>query len=452
MKAGDEEGPDLFSLPVPAAPSVSMSAGRKEEPRPLSVSELTQRVRRALEGGIGKVEVRGEISNFRKQPNSGHLYLTLKDEQSQVRVVMFRGDARGIAFEPADGLEVVVRGDLTVYEPRGEYQIKATSLRLAGKGTLQEQFEALKRKLAAEGLFEAARKRPLPLFPEGIGVVTSPGAAALRDFVRIARRRCPRLRLVVAGCRVQGVSAAGEVAGALALLNARREELGLDLVVVARGGGSLEDLWPFNEEIVARAVAASELPVISAVGHETDFTICDFAADLRASTPSAAAELLCRTDDEWRKTVGAHLALMHRAARRRLDEARWQLKARAGSYVFREPARIAAQAAQRVDDCAAALRRCAAQAVKERKERFRQGLQSWRLLDPRKRLAERAAAVESLGDRLRLLSPRKTLERGYAIVKTPEGRPLRRVAQAHPGQILEVEVSDGTFRAEAKKS
>jgi exodeoxyribonuclease VII large subunit len=364
---------------------------------------------------------------------------------------MFRGDARGLEFDPSDGLEVVVLGELTVYEPRGEYQIKATSMRVAGKGTLQEQFEALKRKLAAEGLFEAGRKRALPLFPGVVGVVTSPDAAALRDFVRILHRRCPRLHLVVAGCRVQGALAAREVSEGIALLNAKREELGLDVIVVARGGGSLEDLWPFNEEVVARAVAASEVPVISAIGHETDFTICDFTADLRASTPSAAAELLSRPDAEWREQLRAQAAGLSREVRRRLDEGRWQLDLLAKSYVFREPARIAAQAAQRLDDCETDLRRSARQAVRERRERFHQGMQAWRLLDPRRRLAELESQARSLGDRLRLLSPRKTLERGYAIVKGADGRPVRRIAHVKPGQALEIEVADGSFGAEARK-
>ena len=252
------------------------------------VSELTVRIRDLLEGAFRDLWVEGEVSNFRAA-QSGHLYFTLKDEKSQIRCVCFRDQVRGLKFRPEDGLHVTVRGSLSVYEPRGEYQIYVTHIEPVGLGALQLAFEQLKKKLAAEGLFDAGRKKPLPVLPRCIGVVTSPTGAAIRDILRVLKRRFPNVHVSLYPVKVQGEGAAAEIVRAIRHFN--RGSV-VDVLIVARGGGSFEDLWAFNEEIVARAIAESEIPVITGIGHETDFTIADFVADLRAPTPSAAAEIV----------------------------------------------------------------------------------------------------------------------------------------------------------------
>ena len=276
---------ELFPAPPAASP---------DSPPVLTVTEVTQAVRQVLEQALGQVWVEGEVSNFRKQP-SGHQYFTLRDEKCQLQCVMFaRPGMWKRTVTLADGMCVVAKGMLTVYEARGQYQLNVQVVQAAGAGLLQAKFEALKRKLEAEGLFAPERKRALPKFPESIGIVTSASGAALRDMLNILSRRAPWIRVVVSPVRVQGEGAAEEIAAAVAELN-RFESWALpavDVIVVARGGGSAEDLWEFNEEVVARAIAASEIPVVSAVGHEIDFTISDFVADLRAPTPSAAAEII----------------------------------------------------------------------------------------------------------------------------------------------------------------
>src|SRR4051794_6937813 len=286
-----------------------------QEPEIFSVTELTQTVRAVLQQEIGEVWVEGEISNYRKQ-GSGHQYFTLKDDQCQLSCVMFArpGMWRRAAPALADGMCVIARGSITVYESRGQYQLNVQHVRVGGAGLLQAKFEALKRKLEAEGLFDPARKRPLPPFPTVVGLVTSGTGAALRDMLNILERRAPWMRVIVSSVRMQGDGAAEEIAAAIAEFN-RFETFGLpqpDVLVVARGGGSAEDLWEFNEEIVARAIAASAIPVVSAVGHEIDFTIADFTADLRAPTPSAAAELIAPDATEMLRHIGQ---LANRAAR-----------------------------------------------------------------------------------------------------------------------------------------
>src|SRR5579872_5748866 len=271
----------------------------------LTVGELTTQVKRLLEKQVGQVWVTGEVTNFRAQA-SGHFYFTLKDAESQLNCVLFRNEARESRAFLQDGRKVVLQGDLTVYEPRGQYQLRVTAVELQGVGALQAAFEKLKQKLSAEGLFAPERKRPLPRYPQRIGLVTSPTGAAIRDVLHVIKRRNPGLEIILASCRVQGEGASLEIAAAIRLLNDfnKRQRIRLasevperplsylDLILVTRGGGSLEDLWAFNEEVVARAIFHSELPVVSAVGHEIDFTISDFVADLRAATPSAAAEII----------------------------------------------------------------------------------------------------------------------------------------------------------------
>jgi exodeoxyribonuclease VII large subunit len=267
-------------------------------PEPLTVSALTSRIKEILEDQVGEVSVSGEISNFRRQ-SSGHCYFTLKDAGSQIPCALFKGAAARMSLQPGDGVKVVAHGEVSVYEPRGAYQLIARGLEPLGKGDLHQRFEELKRKLQGEGLFDESRKRAIPEFVERVGIITSPTGAAVRDVIHVLQRRCPRIALTVFGVKVQGDGAAEEVAEAIAEMGKRD----FDVLLVVRGGGSLEDLWSFNEEIVARAVTASPIPVISGVGHETDFTICDFVADLRAPTPSAAAEMVSRTDADWQEEV-----------------------------------------------------------------------------------------------------------------------------------------------------
>ncbi|HEY7698120.1 MAG TPA: exodeoxyribonuclease VII large subunit, partial [Vicinamibacteria bacterium] len=267
-----------------------------------SVTELTREIKLNLERSFASLWVAGEISNL-KQHSSGHYYFTLKDDQAQIPAVLFRGSTRHLRFRPQDGMAVLVWGHVTVYEPRGQYQIRVERMEPRGKGSLQLAFEQLKEKLSKEGLFETSRKRPMPLLPQRLGIVTSPSGAALRDLCRILHRRFPNLEVLVYPAQVQGDLAAAEITKGVQVLNRLAKENAFDVLIVTRGGGSLEDLWPFNEESVARAIATSAIPVMSAVGHEVDFTIADFVADVRAPTPSAAAEMVVRNKEEFRERL-----------------------------------------------------------------------------------------------------------------------------------------------------
>jgi len=407
-------------------------------PEPLSVSALTARIKELLEEQVGEVAVAGEISNFRRQA-SGHCYFTLKDEGSQIPCALFKGSAARLGLQPADGVKVVAHGEVSVYEPRGAYQLIVRGLEPLGKGDLHQRFEELKRKLQAEGLFAEERKRPLPEFVERIGIVTSPTGAAVRDVIQVLQRRCPRIALTVFGVKVQGDGAAEEVAEALG----RMGQMDFDVLMVVRGGGSLEDLWSFNEEVVARAVAACPIPVISGVGHETDFTICDFVADLRAPTPSAAAEMASRPDEEWVEEI--------RGLEERLEDGIWDLleekKRRvaelAGSYVFREPRRMVEMSAQRVDELGLQLQRGLGNAWRHRKGMAMALLQRWMALRPERRVAECGLRLKGAVDRLRALGPEETLRRGYTLVQSTDGKLVRGVSAAKQQKDLVVKFSDG---------
>ncbi|HET6373117.1 MAG TPA: exodeoxyribonuclease VII large subunit, partial [Candidatus Polarisedimenticolia bacterium] len=288
--------------------------------KPLSISEVNATVRDILEDSFSDVWLQGEISNF-KAHSSGHLYFSLKDSKCQINAVMFRGVALHLKFRPNDGLSVLARGRITLYEPRGSYQVNLQWMEPLGQGSLQLAFEELKARLKTEGLFDQDRKKAIPGLPRTVGVVTSPTGAAIRDILRVLERRYAGLRVIIAPCRVQGEGAAAEIAGAIRALDelsSRPADEGgvpIDVVILGRGGGSLEDLWAFNEEIVARAIARSDLPIISAVGHETDFTIADFVADLRAPTPSAAAEMVVKSREELVARVEAARARLAHASR-----------------------------------------------------------------------------------------------------------------------------------------
>jgi exodeoxyribonuclease VII large subunit len=415
---------------------------------PISVANLTATIRELLETGVGEVWVAGEISNFRA-PGSGHLYFTLKDETATLAAVMFQRESRRAGFALADGQAVLARGTITVYEARGQYQLQVAEVRTRGQGSLQQRFEELKRRLAAENLFALERKRPLPVFPEVIGVVTSLQGAVLRDMLQILQRRAPGIRIRVRGVRVQGVGAAQEIAEAIASFSA---ENAVDLLVVARGGGSLEDLWAFNEEAVARALASCRVPTVSAVGHETDFTIADFVADLRAPTPSAAAELLTRDWSEWRQIVAKLGARLDRTTRQVLGDHRRHLARLASSYALREPRRVVRQWAQRVDDLRENLHAAILGAIGSRRHEL--NLLKARLTPhhPARELERRRGHLFQLAARLRALGPQGTLDRGYALVLDAEGHPISQAKKALEGKPVRIVLSKGLAEANVTRA
>jgi exodeoxyribonuclease VII large subunit len=446
--------------------------------RVLSVSELTAQVKRLLEKSVGSVWVTGEVTNLRAQ-SSGHMYFTLKDAADQLSCVLFSREKVSHRELLADGQKVLLQGDVTVYEARGQYQLIVRAVELQGVGALQVAFEKLKQKLAAEGLFAPERKRPLPKYPQRIGLVTSPTGAAIRDVLHVAQRRNPGLEIILAPCRVQGQGAAEEIAAAIKLLNefnvaqvgravpcapresgglsggqrtARPTENGLDLILVTRGGGSLEDLWAFNEEVVARAIFESAIPVVSAVGHEIDFTISDFVADVRAATPSAAAEIITEGVFASRQLVADLTQRMARAhPRRRMNEL-----------------------SQRLDDLQAGLLRCTRRGTKERQVAW-QNLAT-RLLRVRpvqlvrqrreslalnqRRLRESAHVqlrngrnhFEATEARLRLLGPEQVLSRGYSItMDAATGKVLRAAKDVKPDQHLKTRLKAGEVLSEVEQ-
>jgi len=408
----------------------------------LSVSELTRRLQETLEERFPAVWVEGEISNFRLY-GSGHAYFTLKDAESQIRAVLFRNRGRRIKFEPADGLHVMAFGSIEVYPQRGEYQLVIELLEPKGLGALQLAFEQLKARLQAEGLFDQARKRELPRFPRKIGIVTSTSGAAIRDMLRVIGRRFGELHIVIAPCRVQGEGAAEEIAQGIRDLNALG---GVDVIIVGRGGGSLEDLWAFNEEAVARAIAASKVPVVSAVGHEVDFTIADFVADLRAPTPSAAAELVVREKQAVVDSLAQLRARLERAAarplrdlERRVDELTARLRREMRGELGRAGHRVAlVTRALRASDPVARVAR----------DRHRLETLQSRLTTLLHRRRDRARhALEAAVGRLDSLSPLAVLGRGYSLTRTPAGEIVRSPAQVRVGDAIRVLLHRGSLDA-----
>ena len=413
---------------------------------PLSVSALTAQIKEILEDQVGEVSVAGEISNLRHQ-SSGHYYFTLKDEGSQIPCALFKGSALRLAVQPKDGAKVVAEGEVSVYAPRGAYQLIVRSLEPAGKGDLHQRFEELKRKLQMEGLFAEERKREIPEFVERVALVTSPTGAAVRDAIHVLQRRCPRIQITVFGVKVQGEGAAEEVADAIGEIGRRKLA---DVVMVVRGGGSLEDLWAFNEEVVARAVAASPIPVISGVGHETDFTICDFVADVRAPTPSAAAEIVSRPDEDWQEEVQGWGERLAEAVIDFVEEKKRRLGDLAGSYVFREPGKMVEMSGQRVDELAVQLMRGLESGWRYRKQYVEGLLGRWAALRPERRLREFSLRVQAALDRLRAMGPEETLKRGYALVQSTDGKLVRKVEPARKLGDLLLRFADGKLPVQVK--
>ncbi|HPD16166.1 MAG TPA: exodeoxyribonuclease VII large subunit [Planctomycetota bacterium] len=400
------------------------------EPSPaeevLTVSELTRRIRRSLEDEFPHVCVVGEVSNLAR-PKSGHVYLTLKDGGAQVSAVLWRSAAVRLRFDLEDGMEVIVTGSLSVYEPRGSYQITISSIKPKGLGALQLAFLRLKDKLEKEGLFRPEHKRPLPYLPECVGVVTSPTGAAIHDILTVIARRFPPAHVVLRPVRVQGEGAAAEIAQAIEDFNTWG---GADVLIVGRGGGSLEDLWAFNEEIVARAIYASRIPIISAVGHEIDVTISDLVADRRALTPTEAAEIVL---PEFRELVGRlddARGRLAAALRGQVGLARARLEQVRGAYGFRVPSEMVRRHEQRLDDL------CAAAALATRR----------RLEAARDRLAAAAGRLEAL-------SPLGVLRRGYSITRIAGTRTvLRDAAQVHKGQSIETLLHAGRLVSQVQEA
>lgn len=405
-----------------------------------SVTEFTRRVKVLLESGIRPCWVRGEVSNLRAQA-SGHVYFSLKDAGAQLSAVLFRGDAARQSVKLRDGLQIVVYGEVSVYEARGQYQLIVRAVIEDGVGRLQREFEALKQRLAAEGLFEPARKVPIPELPATVGFITSPTGAAVQDFLRILIRRGWRGRVLVLPAKVQGEGAAAEM---VAMLECA-QQLGIfDLLVIGRGGGSLEDLWAFNEEPLVRAVAACTVPIISAVGHEIDFTLCDFAADVRAETPSAAAELVSshfvaalERAAQARQALGDAVdAALERAAER-LDHARSRLR-------LLSPAAQVEQGHLRVDDLANRLGSALRSAVQGKRQTLTEMRTAWQRHAPDARVQLESHRLLSLWKRLQAASPKSVLNRGFTILRDESGRPVVRAAKVRSGQKLAAEFADGT--------
>lgn len=416
------------------------------EVRAESVTEFTRRVKTALETAIRPCWVRGEVSNLRAQA-SGHFYFSLKDAGAQLSAVLFRGDALRQSVKLRDGAQVVVYGEVSVYEARGQYQLIVRVVVEDGIGRLQREFEALKARLAAEGLFGAERKRAIPTMPLTVGFITSPTGAAVQDFCRIVTRRKWCGRVIVLPAKVQGEGAAAEMVAMLRLA----EQLGMfDLLVIGRGGGSLEDLWAFNEEPLVRAVAACGVPVISAVGHEIDFTLCDFAADLRAETPSAAAELITShfvgCNERVRQAADAMLALVQGALREngaRLDHARSRLR-------LLSPAAQVEQGYLRVDDVANRLGAALRDGVQARRHELAEARASLERHSPERRVQLESHRLLSFWKRLQAASPASVLNRGFAIVRDAEGKPVTRRAEVRSGGTFAAEFADGTARMRAE--
>jgi exodeoxyribonuclease VII large subunit len=391
------------------------SSARSEAPPILSVSQLNRAIRSDLEGQFGRIWVRGEISNF-KHHSSGHQYFSLKDQQSQVQAVMFRGHNSKLKFRPEDGLEVLVRGKITVYEPRGNYQVFCESMEPVGAGALQKAFEQLKEKLQNEGLFDVARKRPLPAFPKHLAIVTSPTGAAIQDMVKVLSRRARGLRVTLVPALVQGDQAAASIVEAMA----RAQRLpDVDVIIVGRGGGSLEDLWPFNEERVARAIAGSRVPVISAVGHEVDYTIADFVADLRAPTPSAAAEIVVQDAQALVERVKVLSKRLLVSVRRFVEVG--SLRLRQMQYRLVDPR-------QKLQDM---MIRC-----DELDGRLAQAL--------RRNLLDKNRDLKAAVSKLDALSPLAVVARGYSLVRRGADL-IRSCEQVRVGEEMTVLLARGTI-------
>jgi exodeoxyribonuclease VII large subunit len=441
------------------------------ERRIYTVGALVASIRQQVETTYTDLWVEGEISNCRPAP-SGHIYFTLKDGEAQLPVVLFRRQAQLLRFRPADGLAVLVRGRISIYESRGQLQLIAETLEPRGAGALQLAFEQLKARLLAEGLFDADRKRPLPAFPKCIGVITSPTGAVIRDIVTVARRRHARLNLLVYPATMQGPTCASTVAAGIRWFNAHPELV--DAIIIARGGGSMEDLAGFNDEPLARAIAASELPIVSAIGHETDFTIADFVADLRAPTPSAAAELVTAAQHRIEERIAALAARVHRAGRFHLMHARQRYARLSSESVLTRLRDAVDRRDQRIDELRFRLEAATQRRFRNRTQRLAALEARLRRLTPSLRIALTQRRLQSANDRLQrtarqaiavrqtrlnratahleALSPVAVLSRGYALIYDETGALLRAATDTAPGQTIRARLGQGTLAAKVTET
>jgi len=433
-----------------------------------SVSRLNREVRALLERGFGSIWLEAEISNLAK-PGSGHWYFSLKDATAQVRCCMFRQRNMLCAFAARDGQKVLVRARLGLYEPRGEYQLVIDYMEDSGLGALKRQFEELSAKLAAEGLFAPERKRALPMIPKRIGVITSPTGAAIRDILHVLARRFSAVPVLIYPVAVQGAAAAAEIAAAVRTAGRRAE---CDVLILARGGGSLEDLWAFNDEALARAIVASPIPIVSGVGHEIDFTIADFAADVRAPTPSAAAEIAVPDGEEWLASLARLAQRLQRGLRRRVEAQRERLRWLIGRAALVSPSARLAERSQRLDDLEQRMFRALRQILAERRSALGERRSRLWQVSPVARVRSSAAQQAALYARLRAaalarlhlarerlsplvrtlnaVSPLATLDRGYAIVSRVSGVIVRSAAELSPGTLIEVRLAIGKIRAKVE--
>ena len=450
------------------------SPEQREVRKVYGVAELNRKAKGLLENQLGTVWVEGQITGLRRQ-SSGHIYFGIKDEKGQLGCALFRGTDAENRSLIKDGTQVLLQGNVTLFEARGQYQLIVRKVEPLGQGVLQVKFEKLKRKLEAEGLFAPGRKRPLPGYPTRIGLVTSPTGAAIRDVLHVVLRRNPSLQIVLEPCRVQGETAAAEIAKAVYRLNqwSSRQSEALDLILLTRGGGSLEDLWAFNEEVLARAVHESALPVVSAVGHEVDILITDFVADVRAATPSVAAELITEDVFASRGDLTSTAAYLRRLAKGGVESARRELSTLTHRLGRAHPRRALDDSFQRLDNQLDDLNRLAKQGVVARREHLR--LASQRLLSlrptallarrrdqlgwlqrrlaevPSRALGKRAASLEQAASLLELLSPKSVLARGYSITRdAATGAVLKDAKNAKPGQMLRTHLHDGEISSTVK--
>jgi exodeoxyribonuclease VII large subunit len=445
------------------------SAALRPERDIYSVSRLNREVKMLLERGFGTLWLEAEISNLAR-PSSGHWYFSLKDAGAQVRCCMFRQRNMLCSFAVKDGQKVLVRARIGLYEARGEYQLVIDHMEDAGLGALQRQFEQLAAKLSAEGLFAPERKRPLPTLPKRIGIITSPTGAAVRDILHVLARRFAAIPVLIYPVAVQGASAAAEVCAAIVAAGLRAE---CDVLILARGGGSLEDLWAFNDEALARAIVASPIPIITGIGHEIDFTIADFAADMRAPTPSAAAEIVVPDCEEWLVSLRRIGSRLQRALLRTLQSRSERLRWLIGRAAQVSPVARLTQQSQRLDELEQRLSRSIRRLLSERRSELRERRSALWQASPIARVQAAVARHAFLVTRLRsaalatlrrsrerfvpllrtlnAVSPLATLQRGYAIVATAEGRILRDAADAAPGSIIEARLAHGTLRARVEK-
>ena len=460
---------DLFEYSAKQFPSEE----KNEERSIYSVSELTRKIRNLLEYKIGEVWVEGEISNLRKQA-SGHQYFTLKDANSQLSCVLFRGNASKMALDLNDGQEIEVRGDLSVYEPRGNYQLIVRNAQLKGQGSLQLQFEALKKKLNAEGLFKEETKSSIPSFPDTICIVTSPTGAAVRDMISVLQRRAPWVKIVVYPVLVQGNQASSQIVEALNNLTkwTKKGDLNIDTIVLTRGGGSLEDLWPFNEETTARAIHEIDIPIISAVGHEIDFTISDFVADLRAPTPSAAAEILVPEKNEVHRRLNHLINKIESLTMNSIDRWNEQLNYLGSKTLINQPLRFLSDLEQQVDWKSESLRSAIHEVIRLKADDLSNNSVQLSRYHPARQIEEISGKIDLLTKSLthslsinlksvveryeksaiaiKTLGPDSVLDRGFSLTLDANGKLITSTDKVKPGDLMTTRLKNGTIKSTAQ--